>query len=98
MAIISPSTWHLLNNKNEVAKRKPYIKRILTMIKRVVLAKPRGFCAGVVRAIDVVERALDLFPEPIYVFHEIVHNQYVVENLSKRGVIFVDSLEEVPDG
>ena len=68
------------------------------MIKRVVLAKPRGFCAGVVRAIDIVERALDLFPEPIYVFHEIVHNQYVVENLSNRGVIFVDSLEEVPDG
>jgi 4-hydroxy-3-methylbut-2-enyl diphosphate reductase len=68
------------------------------MIKRVVLAKPRGFCAGVVRAIDIVERALDLYPEPIYVFHEIVHNQYVVENLSKRGVIFVDSLEEVPDG
>ncbi|MEW6130537.1 MAG: 4-hydroxy-3-methylbut-2-enyl diphosphate reductase [Acidobacteriota bacterium] len=68
------------------------------MLKKVVLAKPRGFCAGVVRAIDIVERALDLFPEPIYVFHEIVHNQYVVENLSKRGVIFVDRLEEVPPG
>lgn len=68
------------------------------MIKKVVLAKPRGFCAGVVRAIDIVERALDLFPEPIYVFHEIVHNQYVVENLSKRGVIFVDRLEDVPPG
>jgi 4-hydroxy-3-methylbut-2-enyl diphosphate reductase len=67
------------------------------MIKTVVLAKPRGFCAGVVRAIDIVERALDWFPEPIYVFHEIVHNQYVVETLSKRGVIFVDSLDEVPD-
>ncbi len=68
------------------------------MIKKVVLAKPRGFCAGVVRAIDIVERAIDLFPEPIYVFHEIVHNQYVVETLSKRGVVFVDSLAEVPDG
>lgn len=68
------------------------------MLKKVVLAKPRGFCAGVVRAIDIVERALDLFPEPIYVFHEIVHNQYVVENLSKRGVIFVDRLEDVPAG
>jgi 4-hydroxy-3-methylbut-2-en-1-yl diphosphate reductase len=68
------------------------------MIKKVVLAKPRGFCAGVVRAIDIVERAIDLYPAPIYVFHEIVHNQYVVENLSKRGVIFVDSLEEVPPG
>jgi 4-hydroxy-3-methylbut-2-en-1-yl diphosphate reductase len=67
------------------------------MIKKVVLAKPRGFCAGVVRAIDIVERAIDLFPAPIYVFHEIVHNQYVVENLSKRGVIFVDSIEEVPE-
>jgi 4-hydroxy-3-methylbut-2-en-1-yl diphosphate reductase len=68
------------------------------MIKKVVLAKPRGFCAGVVRAIDIVERAIDLFPEPIYVFHEIVHNQYVVETLSKRGVVFVNSLAEVPDG
>lgn len=67
------------------------------MIKKVVLAKPRGFCAGVVRAIDIVERAIDLFPAPIYVFHEIVHNQYVVENLSQRGVIFVDSIEEVPE-
>ena len=52
-------------------------------IKKVVLAKPRGFCAGVVRAIDIVERALDFFPPPIYVFHEIVHNRYVVDNLSK---------------
>ena len=68
------------------------------MLKKVVLAKPRGFCAGVVRAIDSVERALDLYPEPIYVFHEIVHNQYVVENLKTRGVIFVDGLEEVPPG
>ena len=67
-------------------------------IKKVVLAKPRGFCAGVVRAIDIVERALDFFPPPIYVFHEIVHNRYVVENLSKRNVIFVDSIDEVPDG
>jgi 4-hydroxy-3-methylbut-2-en-1-yl diphosphate reductase len=67
-------------------------------IKRVVLAKPRGFCAGVVRAIDIVERALDFYPPPIYVFHEIVHNRYVVENLSKRNVIFVDSIEEIPDG
>jgi len=67
-------------------------------IKKVVLAKPRGFCAGVVRAIDIVERALDFYPPPIYVFHEIVHNRYVVENLSKRDVIFVDSIEEIPDG
>lgn len=67
-------------------------------IKKVYLAKPRGFCAGVVRAIDIVERALDFFPPPIYVFHEIVHNRYVVENLSKRNVIFVDGIEEIPDG
>jgi 4-hydroxy-3-methylbut-2-enyl diphosphate reductase len=67
-------------------------------IKKVVLAKPRGFCAGVVRAIDIVERALDYFPPPIYVFHEIVHNRYVVDNLSQRDVVFVESLEEVPDG
>ena len=67
-------------------------------IKKVVLAKPRGFCAGVVRAIDIVERALDFFPPPIYVFHEIVHNRYVVDNLSKRAVVFVDSLEESPFG
>jgi len=67
-------------------------------IKRVVLAKPRGFCAGVVRAIDIVERALDYFPPPIYVFHEIVHNRYVVENLGKRSVIFVERLEDVPEG
>jgi 4-hydroxy-3-methylbut-2-enyl diphosphate reductase len=67
-------------------------------IEKVVLAKPRGFCAGVVRAIDIVERALDFYPPPIYVFHEIVHNRYVVENLSKRDVVFVDSIEEIPDG
>ena len=67
-------------------------------IKKVQLAKPRGFCAGVVRAIDIVERALDFCPPPIYVFHEIVHNRYVVDNLSKREVVFVESLEDVPDG
>lgn len=67
-------------------------------IRKVVLAKPRGFCAGVVRAIDIVERALDFCSPPIYVFHEIVHNRYVVDNLSKRDVIFVESIEEVPDG
>ncbi len=66
-------------------------------IRKVVLASPRGFCAGVVRAIDIVERALNLFPPPIYVFHEIVHNRYVVEGFNKRQVIFVESLEEVPD-
>jgi 4-hydroxy-3-methylbut-2-enyl diphosphate reductase len=67
-------------------------------IKKVLLAKPRGFCAGVVRAIEIVERALDLFPRPIYVFHEIVHNRYVVEDLSQRDVVFVNGIEEIPDG
>ena len=62
-----------------------------------MLANPRGFCAGVVRAIEIVERALELFPAPIYVFHEIVHNRHVVETLSKREVIFVNGLDEVPE-
>jgi 4-hydroxy-3-methylbut-2-en-1-yl diphosphate reductase len=67
-------------------------------LKKVVLAKPRGFCAGVDRAIGIVERVLELVPPPIYVFHEIVHNKFVVENLSRRQVVFVNGLEEVPDG
>ncbi|MDM8565785.1 4-hydroxy-3-methylbut-2-enyl diphosphate reductase [Candidatus Halobeggiatoa sp. HSG11] len=64
----------------------------------ITLAQPRGFCAGVVRAIEIVERTLDKFPHPIYVLHEIVHNRYVVDNLKTRGAIFVESLEEVPTG
>ena len=66
-------------------------------IRKIILANPRGFCAGVVRAIEVVERALDLLSPPIYVFHEIVHNQHVVKRLSGRGVVFVNHLDEVPD-
>ncbi len=62
----------------------------------VVLANPRGFCAGVDRAIDIVERALDLFGAPIYVRHEVVHNRFVVEKLRARGAVFVDELEAVP--
>ncbi|HQT67476.1 MAG: 4-hydroxy-3-methylbut-2-enyl diphosphate reductase [Rhodospirillales bacterium 20-60-12] len=65
---------------------------------RVILAQPRGFCAGVERAIDIVERALKKFGPPIYVRHEIVHNRHVVEDLRARGAIFVDELDEVPDG
>ena len=64
---------------------------------RIVLANPRGFCAGVDRAIDIVERALALFGAPIYVRHEVVHNRYVVERLRSLGARFVDDLEEVPD-
>ncbi|MBR9726692.1 4-hydroxy-3-methylbut-2-enyl diphosphate reductase [Shewanella intestini] len=63
----------------------------------ILLANPRGFCAGVDRAISIVERALELFEPPIYVRHEVVHNRYVVENLKQRGAIFVDELEQVPD-
>jgi len=65
---------------------------------RVILAQPRGFCAGVERAIEIVERALKKFGPPIYVRHEIVHNRHVVEDLRQRGAIFVDELDQVPDG
>jgi 4-hydroxy-3-methylbut-2-enyl diphosphate reductase len=65
---------------------------------QIFLANPRGFCAGVDRAIDIVERALDLFGAPIYVRHEVVHNRYVVDNLRARGAVFVDELSQVPDG
>ncbi len=64
----------------------------------VILAKPRGFCAGVVRAIDIVERAIDLYGSPVYVRHEIVHNRHVVNALKRKGAIFVDEIAEVPDG
>jgi 4-hydroxy-3-methylbut-2-en-1-yl diphosphate reductase len=65
---------------------------------RVVLAQPRGFCAGVVRAIDIVERALEKYGQPVYVRHEIVHNRHVVETLKNKGARFVEELDEVPDG
>jgi 4-hydroxy-3-methylbut-2-enyl diphosphate reductase len=65
---------------------------------QVILAKPRGFCAGVVRAVDIVERALQKFDEPVYVRHEIVHNKTVVESLKKKGAIFVEEIDEIPDG
>lgn len=66
--------------------------------KSLLLLKPRGFCAGVVRAIDIVRIALEAFGRPIYVRKEIVHNRYVVDELSGKGAIFVDSVEEVPEG
>jgi 4-hydroxy-3-methylbut-2-enyl diphosphate reductase len=65
---------------------------------RVLLAQPRGFCAGVVRAIEIVERALRKSQAPIYVRHEIVHNRRVVEGLRAKGAIFVDELDEAPHG
>ncbi len=64
---------------------------------QILLANPRGFCAGVNRAIEIVERALDLFGAPIYVRHEVVHNRFVVDGLRDKGAIFVDELEDVPD-
>ena len=66
-------------------------------IKKIVLANPRGFCAGVDRAIEIVEKALEIFPATIYVFHELVHNRHVVNRLSRNGSIFVNDLNEIPD-
>jgi 4-hydroxy-3-methylbut-2-enyl diphosphate reductase len=65
---------------------------------KVILAQPRGFCAGVVRAIDIVERALQRFGAPVYVHHEIVHNQHVVDGLRQKGAVFVEDLADVPEG
>jgi len=65
---------------------------------KILLANPRGFCAGVDRAIDIVERALELFDAPIYVRHEVVHNRFVVDDLKSKGAVFVEELHEVPDG
>ncbi len=65
---------------------------------KVLLANPRGFCAGVDRAIDIVERAIELFGAPIYVRHEVVHNKFVVDRLRGLGAVFVDELDAVPDG
>ena len=66
--------------------------------KTLVRVRPRGFCAGVVRAVDIVELALEAFGSPVYVHHEIVHNRYVVDQLRRRGAIFVEAIEEVPEG
>ncbi len=65
---------------------------------KIILANPRGFCAGVNMAIESLERALEMFGTPLYVYHEIVHNRPVVERFRKRGVVFVDSIEEIPEG
>ena len=66
--------------------------------KKIILAQPRGFCAGVVRAIEIVERALHKYGAPVYVRHEIVHNKYVVNDLRQKGAIFVDEVAEIPKG
>ena len=64
----------------------------------LVLASPRGFCAGVDRAITIVEKALEMYGSPIYVQHEIVHNKHVVKRLQINGVIFVENIDEIPEG
>ena len=64
--------------------------------KVLLRVRPRGFCAGVVRAVDIVELALEAYGAPVYVHHEIVHNTYVVEQLRRRGAIFVEAISEVP--
>src|SRR3984957_11437626 len=64
----------------------------------IILANPRGFCAGVNMAIECLERALEFFGPPLYVYHEIVHNKFVVERFRKSGTVFVESLDEVPPG
>src|SRR6185295_15841388 len=66
--------------------------------KKLLRVGPRGFCAGVVRAVDIVELALQAYKPPVYVHHEIVHNRHVVEGLRQRGAIFVESVQEVPEG
>jgi 4-hydroxy-3-methylbut-2-enyl diphosphate reductase len=65
---------------------------------RVILAQPRGFCAGVVRAIEIVERALEKYQEPVYVRHEIVHNRHVVDSLKAKGAVFIEEIDQAPDG
>src|SRR6516225_7287968 len=65
---------------------------------KIILANPRGFCAGVNMAIESLERALELFGTPLYVYHEIVHNRPVVERFSRRGVVFVDHIRDIPEG
>ena len=67
-------------------------------MKQVLLASPRGYCAGVERAVDTVERALQLYGKPVYVRKQIVHNSHVVRELEELGAIFVDSVEDIPEG
>ena len=69
-----------------------------TETKEIKLANPRGFCAGVDRAIDIVNKALEIYGSPVYVKHEVVHNKFVVEDLKNRGAIFVEEIDEIPDG
>lgn len=76
----------------------PLPNSVLNKGKKLLRIRPRGFCAGVVRAVDIVELAIEAYGPPVYVHHEIVHNRYVVEQLRRRGAIFVESVEDVPSG
>src|SRR5258708_38978858 len=69
-----------------------------TLVERIILAEPRGFCAGVDRAVETVRSALRAYGRPLYVRHQIVHNRFVLEALEKEGAIFVETLDEVPEG
>jgi 4-hydroxy-3-methylbut-2-enyl diphosphate reductase len=66
------------------------------VLRTLLLAEPRGFCAGVVRAIDALDRLLNQVDEPVYVFHEIVHNRYIVDGFRSRGAVFIDDISEAP--
>ena len=76
----------------------PKFPYFFTLKMNIILAKPRGFCAGVTRAIETVEKAIEKFGAPVYVRHEIVHNKFVVESLKKKGAIFVDEVDQIPQG
>src|SRR5208283_1797427 len=82
----------------EESSSQPGGSPLRSALMQILLANPRGFCAGVDRAIDIVERAIKLFGTPIYVRHEVVHNRHVVDRLRELGAIFVEELDEVPDG
>src|SRR3989442_778909 len=83
---------------NRSSKREGQLNKPASNGKMLLRVRPRGFCAGVVRAVDIVELALEAYGSPVYVHHEIVHNRYVVDQLRQRGAIFVETLEEVPIG
>src|SRR5687767_13484832 len=88
----------LCSRAGAIANRPNKPRRPARTSVRILLANPRGFCAGVDRAIDIVERAIAMFGAPIYVRHEVVHNVHVVERLRQLGAVFVDELDQVPDG
>ena len=96
-AEIAAERQFVIKNRNGRVSTGPFVLLENEML-RVVLAQPRGFCAGVERAIEIVERALNKYGPPIYVRHEIVHNRHVVESLRRRGAVFVDELDEIPPG